>query len=88
MGELDNRGLLKAVRADKHPVHKQDWGPGYTKYVCECGRQWREKSRHCESPSGSDCPACGEFVYPSGFERHYEWPTDAAGNLLPGDADE
>lgn len=64
-------------------VHKKDWGPGYTFYKCSCGHEWQEKSRHCESPSGSDCPKClEEFVHPSGFERHYEWPTDGAGNLI------
>lgn len=63
-------------------VHKRDWGPGYRIFACTCGHKWKDKSRHCESPSGDDCPQCNEWNYPSAYERHYEWPTDLAGNLV------
>lgn len=66
--------------------HKADWGPGWRMFQCEdCGHEFRERSRHCESPSLDVCPACRAECWPTGFERHYEWPTDLAGNLLEED---
>jgi hypothetical protein len=63
--------------------HKVDWGPGYRLFLCsECCRFWIDKSRHCESQSGDGCSICGEWCIPYGYERHYEWPTDASGNLI------
>lgn len=65
--------------------HKKDWGPGYRFFTCECGHKFKEASRHCESPSLDVCPQCREEVFPEGFERHYEWPTDNNGNLYKPD---
>lgn len=87
---MSNKKMLVALRELLHeegtrepPKHKQDWGPGYRLFKCSCGHEWKDKSRHCESPSGDDCPKCmEEFVHPHGHEKHYEWPTDGAGNLL------
>ncbi len=68
--------------------HKVNWGPGYTFYICDegcaCGHEWKEKSRHCESPSSSICPECNETVYPDRNEKHYEWETDESGNIKDG----
>jgi hypothetical protein len=66
--------------------HKVDWGPGYRIFVCEeCGTQWREKSRHCQSPSLSPCPVCRADCFDPRAEPHYEWPTDESANLIdPG----
>lgn len=62
--------------------HKVDWGPGYRGFVCEeCGHAWRERSRHCESPSSDTCPNCRADAWPASYERHYEWETDQSGNL-------
>lgn len=61
----------------------KDWGPGWTYYRCdECGFQWSEKSRDCQSLSGSSCEECGEFASPSGYETHFEWHVDSHKNLL------
>lgn len=61
--------------------HKVDWGPGYRFFKCECGHEWKSKSRDCQSPSIEDCEKCHELVSPDGYEEHYEWPTDHSGNL-------
>lgn len=71
-------------------IHKVDWGPGYRFFECEdCGHQWKEESRHCQSPSSEPCrmfmeDQCENYngVYPHGHEKHYEWPTDESGNLI------
>lgn len=62
--------------------HKKDWGPGFRFFTCEeCGHNWKEATRHCESLSLDICPLCSEEAFPNKFEKHYEWKTDVAGNL-------
>lgn len=63
--------------------HKVDWGPGFRLFRCDCGHEWKDKSRHCESPSTEGCHKCdNDAIVPYWFERHYEWATDKSGNLL------
>lgn len=62
-------------------IHKKDWCPGYRFFRCDCGYQWDDRSRDCQSPSGDSCPKCHEFCSPDGYETHYEWETDQSGNL-------
>lgn len=60
-----------------------NWGPGWTYYRCfECGFQWTEASKFCQSLLGMQCKNCSEFADPTGFETHYEWPVDIYKNLL------
>lgn len=62
--------------------HKKDWGPGYKIFKCDkCGRRWKIAERDCTSGSGAACE-CSAFAYPVGYEKHYEWETDAQGNIL------
>lgn len=73
------------------------WGPGYRLFKCpECGHEWQERCRDCTSESRSRCPnpnvkhdglpGCRANLYggvvPHGHEKHFEWKTDAHGNLL------
>lgn len=61
----------------------KDWGPGWLYYRCEdCGFQWSEKSRDCQSLSPSCCENCDELADSCGFETHYEWPVDLHKNLV------
>lgn len=71
--------------------YKVDWGPGYRNFKCDaCGHKWQEISRDCTSFSSEPCPndkcedSYGGLVSPSGYEPHYEWPTDSSGNLIEG----
>lgn len=71
--------------------YKETWGPGYRFFKCfQCGEEWKEKCRDWTTHSSSSCPkmhtvfhqyvpAMGEYM---GGEPHYEWATDASGNLL------
>ena len=61
--------------------HKVDWGPGFRIFKCECGHNWKEASRHCESPSVDRCSECSDDIPPYSYEKHYEWETDSYGNL-------
>jgi hypothetical protein len=65
---------------------KRTFGPGYRFFRCEddeeCGHEWKDKSRDCQSFSGDDCPACGGWTSPFAHEFHYEWATDQFGNLV------
>jgi len=62
--------------------HKKDWGPGYRFFKCEnCNVEFKEKSRHCQSPSLSICETCHDEVSPIAHEEHYEWGTDKSQNL-------
>jgi hypothetical protein len=63
--------------------HKITWGPGYRIFECyECGHEWKEKSHDCQDLSEDACDICNELVWPHDYERHFEWPTDAYGNLV------
>lgn len=60
--------------------------PGWRYFMCEeCGSHWREKCRDHETPSGSSCIECSEFVAPYRAEPHPEWPVDRSGNLIRSD---
>ena len=48
---------------------------------CECEHQWREKSRDHQSPSGSNCPKCGEWEFPYTSNSDETIKTDPFGNL-------
>lgn len=56
---------------------------GYRFFSCEeCGLNWNERTRDCESPSDEACPDCNELNHPNDSEQHPEWVVDKSGNLV------
>lgn len=49
----------------------------------ECCGKWKLPTRDYQSPSGEDCPHCGEWTFPHHGEPDESLPCDAMGNLLP-----
>lgn len=55
---------------------------GWRYFECsECGLRWEWPSRDRFSPSGEDCPSCGEWVFPRGHREDASLPVDDSGNL-------
>lgn len=69
-------------------MHDEKPRGGYRLFRCECGREWKDKSRDCYSPSGEACEVCGEWISPHRREPHPEWLMDLVGNFLPADAEQ
>lgn len=36
--------------------------PGYRHFECDCGLDWVQWSRDCDTPSGEPCPECGDWT--------------------------
>jgi len=52
---------------------------GWRKFFChECNSEWRDYT----SPSGSNCPRCGEWEFPVAGDADPNIPVDAFGNLI------
>lgn len=57
---------------------------GWRHFRCdECSHEWDGKSRDAFSPSGEDCPKCGEWVTPEYGVSDESLPCDEFGNLRP-----
>ncbi len=57
---------------------------GWRKFFChECDSEWREATRDYTSPSGSNCPQCGDWEFPVAGDADPNIPVDTFGNLLP-----
>ena len=55
---------------------------GWRAFDCdECGRKWEWPSRDRFSPSGENCPACGEWIFPHANRADETLPVDSMGNL-------
>lgn len=55
---------------------------GWRRFECdECGHQWEWPSRDRHSPSGENCPECGQWVFPCGSRADDTLPVDTWGNL-------
>lgn len=48
----------------------------------ECGHKWEWPSRDRFSPSGENCPRCGEWLFPCGSREDASLPVDSSGNLM------
>ena len=55
---------------------------GWRKFSCECGKGWEWPTRDVYSPSGENCPDCGDFVHPCGGYIDENLHADEFGNLL------
>jgi hypothetical protein len=61
----------------------QDVRRGWRFFEChECANKWERPSRDRHSPSGEDCPRCGEWVAPYANRPDPSLPCDSVGNLL------
>lgn len=57
---------------------------GWRYFKCDdCEHMWKEKSRDCHSPSGDNCPRCGDWAFPFNVEPDATIPVDKWGNLIP-----
>lgn len=57
---------------------------GWRFFHCEdCEHRWKEATRDWRSPSGENCPRCGEWWFPYHGEADASLPVDDMGNLLP-----
>jgi hypothetical protein len=57
-------------------------GPGWCLFRCDsCEHLWKEPTRDCASPSGENCPRCGEWQFPYHAAPDSSLKTDALGNL-------
>ncbi len=55
---------------------------GWRAFDCdECGRKWEWPSRDRFSPSGENCPDCGEWLFPHANRADETLPVDSMGNL-------
>jgi hypothetical protein len=55
---------------------------GWRAFECdECGHKWEWPSRDRFSPSGENCPECGEWLFPCGNREDASLPVDESGNL-------
>lgn len=55
---------------------------GWRAFDCdECGHKWEWPSRDRFSPSGENCPKCGEWLFPCGNREDATLPVDKSGNL-------
>ena len=55
---------------------------GWRAFECdECGHKWEWPSRDRFSPSGENCPKCGEWLFPCGNREDATLPVDDSGNL-------
>jgi len=55
---------------------------GWRSFECgECDHKWEWPSRDRFSPSGEDCPKCGEWCTPRDNRPDASLPTDKHGNL-------
>jgi len=56
---------------------------GYRFFHCEdCGHRWKEATRDRFSPSGENCPRCGEWWFPYHGEADPNLKVDKSGNLI------
>ena len=57
---------------------------GWRFFHCEaCEHRWKEASRDWRSPSGANCPRCGEWWFPYHGEADASLSVDNMGNLVP-----
>ena len=55
---------------------------GWRAFDCDaCGRKWEWPSRDRFSPSGENCPDCGEWLFPHANRADETLPVDSMGNL-------
>lgn len=55
---------------------------GWRSFDCdECGHSWEWPTRDRMSPSGENCPECGEWVFPHRNREDSTLPVDESGNL-------
>jgi hypothetical protein len=58
---------------------------GWRHFACdECKHEWKEASRDCWSPSGENCPNCGEWNTPQDATPDLTLPCNEMGNLCSG----
>lgn len=58
-------------------------GQGWRYFHCEdCEHRWKEATRDYKSPSGENCPRCGEWWFPYFSEADDSLKVDASGNLI------
>jgi len=63
----------------KEPVCRAGW----RYFRCEdCGHLWKQTTRDCDSPSGENCPRCGEWWFPYLAERDATIVIDELGSLV------
>lgn len=56
---------------------------GWSFFHCEaCEHRWKEASRDWRSPSGANCPRCGEWWFPYHGEADASLSVDNMGNLV------
>lgn len=56
---------------------------GWRFFHCEdCEYRWKAATRDWRSPSGDNCPRCGEWWFPYHSEADDALPVDRMGNLL------
>ena len=56
---------------------------GWRFFHCwECHHEWSEATRDHLSPSGDNCPKCGEWEFPHGSVADTGIPVDDFGNLI------
>jgi len=53
----------------------------------ECKYSWSHVSRDAASPSGKNCPKCGEFCQPTRYELDSSISVDRLGNLIEDNED-
>ncbi len=63
--------------AAEHDVESEGYTGTYT-----CGHEWREATRDIHSPSGVDCPVCGDWTFPHDSELDTTLKVDSMGNLI------
>ena len=51
-------------------------------FVCDCGCKFDLATRDRYSPSGEDCPKCGEWCFPERSEEDDSVKVDKWGNLI------
>lgn len=69
----------KLESVDQRCIVRQGWRA----FDCdECGRKWEWPSRDRFSPSGENCPDCGEWLFPHASRADETLPVDTMGNLL------
>lgn len=65
--EVGHDICLAGVLLKRTPV------PGWRSFLCgECGHPFELRTRDHKTPSGEDCPQCGEFVFPNSSREDIE----------------
>jgi hypothetical protein len=78
----ESDSVLCVVSSEEIPATRKPIAGWRQFECCECEHNWREETRDHKSPSGSNCPKCGEWEFPYASNSDATMKTDPFGNLI------